>query len=111
MFQKDDWDRFSLGTGSGTRNQSGTASLCYFGAVRTVSLGSSTILWVPAGASRRKDDSSPSAKTLPSNTDCFPLTAYTGTDVTRSCGASFCTIIPLTTDPLLFGVNFTDFNC
>lgn len=52
MFQKDDWDRFSLGTGSGTRNQSGTASLCYFGAVRTVSLGSSTILWVPAGASR-----------------------------------------------------------
>ena len=56
----------------------------------------------------RNDDSSPSANTRPSSTVCFPATtAYTGTDVTKSCGASFCRMVPLTTAPVPFGVIFT----
>lgn len=43
----------------------------YFGLVRMVSLGSRTILCVPAGAGRRNVDSSPSANTRPSKT-CLP---------------------------------------
>src|SRR5271165_483276 len=80
----------------------------YFGLVRTVSFGSSAILCVPAGAGKRNEDRSPSANTRPSNTGCFPAaTAYTGTDVTRFCGAPCCTIVPLTTEPAPFAANLT----
>src|SRR5258708_37880569 len=83
----------------------------YFGAVRIVSFGSSRILRVPAGAGRGNEDSSPSANTRPSNTGFFPASrAYTGTDVTRFPGASFCRMVPLTRVPDSFGVNFTAFN-
>src|ERR1041385_4136304 len=83
----------------------------HFGCVNTVSYGSSTIFRAPAGAASRNGVPSPSANTLPKNTSCFPVTdAYTGTDVTRFSGASFCRIIPLTTIPECCGVIFTDFS-
>ena len=44
----------------------------YFGLVKIDSLGSSTILCVPAGTAMWNEDSSPSANTRPSKT-CFPV--------------------------------------
>src|SRR6266481_4621132 len=69
----------------------------YFGAVRIVCFGSSTILRTPLGAISRNPVSAPSASTSPRKTSAFPVVvAYTGTAVTRSSGTSFCTITPVT---------------
>src|SRR5580698_3430818 len=65
----------------------------YFGAVRIVCFGSSTILWASPGTVIRNGVSGPSASTSPRKTNALPaVAAYTGTAVTRSSGASFCTI-------------------
>src|SRR6267378_3511186 len=59
----------------------------YFGAVRIVCFGSSTILRTPLGAISRNPVSAPSASTSPRKISAFPVVvAYTGTAVTRSSG-------------------------
>src|SRR5438270_11168777 len=89
----------------GTRRASKINLSFYFGAVRIVSFGSNKIFRVPAGAARWKEDSSPSANTRPSSTGgLLPMTAYKGTDVTRSWGASFCRMAPLAITPEPFGI-------
>src|ERR1700675_4788139 len=55
----------------------------YFGALRIVCFGSSTILRTPLGAISRNPVSAPSASTSPRKTGAFPaVVAYTGTAVT-----------------------------
>src|SRR5437899_5141824 len=77
----------------------------YFGAVRIVCFGSSTILRMPLGAISRNPVSAPSASTSPRKTSAFPAAvAYTGTAVTRSSGTSFCTITPVTVVTPAFSV-------
>src|SRR6266576_2126395 len=77
----------------------------YFGAVRIVCFGSSTIFRTLLGAISRNPVSAPSASTSPRKTSPFPaVVAYTGTAVTRSSGTSFCTITPVTVVSPAFSV-------
>jgi hypothetical protein len=55
------------------RKVEANSELFYFGLLRIVPYGSSRILWVPAGAVSRNEDSSPSAKTRPNRTGWRPV--------------------------------------
>src|SRR6266849_7357138 len=78
----------------------------YFAELRIVCLGSSTTLRAPLGALSRKAVSAPSANTSPRKTSALlgDVVAYTGTAVTRSSGAFFCTITPVTVVTPFFSV-------
>src|SRR5208337_228778 len=77
----------------------------YFRAVRIVCFGSSTIFRMSLGAVSRNAVSRPSASTSPRKTSALAaVVAYTGTAVTRSSGASFCTITPVTVVTPAFSV-------
>src|SRR5216684_281761 len=81
----------------------------YFAELRIVCFGSSTILRAPLGALSRNAVSAPSANTSPRKTSALlgDVVAYTGTAVTRSSGASFCTITPVTVVTSFFSVKRT----